>query len=166
MQIPQGSGESAPITRAPTAPGLPAGAKQLQRAVLGDLWRHLQLQAPGYHDVSQSRCQPSPKRPPSGCAPPSPGGEHLGPGREQLPVLASAVREAVQPSTVHKAFPVLYVISRGLWPLVRCPQTLLHVHLRGLDSEVVSSLLKVTLPSAFLENWKAGCGHFQAAEAV
>lgn len=59
---------------------------------------------------------------PSGCTPTSPGGEQLGPGREQLLVSVPAVRESVHSSTVCKAFPStvykallgLYIISGGL----------------------------------------------------
>lgn len=120
--------------------------RHLQRAVLSSLWVHLQLQARGYHSMSWSRCWPSPRRPGSRRTSTGPGGEQLSLGREQLPVLAPPVRGAVYPSTAYKTFPAcVFSLNEGSPGPSWAPET-------GSSSEVVGSLPKVTLPSAFSEN--------------
>lgn len=107
--------------------------------------------SPGYHSMGWSRCRPSPGRPPSGCPPTSPGDAQLGPGRAQLPELVPAVREAVHPLYGLEGLPwPVHSLSRPLATGEGSPAP--HGHLRGPGSEMLSSPLKVTLPSAFLEN--------------
>lgn len=145
-QVPYG--ESVPTAQAPSLlpapPGLPDGS---QAPAEGSSKKTLDG-SPAVGSRYQGMSQPSPRRPRSGCIPTSPGGEHLGPGREQLPVLVAAASEAAHPSTVYKAFPGPCIISQGLYPLGRAPQAP-NGHRKGPGSEVVSSLPDVTLPSAF-----------------